>query len=145
MGLTAIEEFTSLLSRGGYLSRLLTALSVHLHEDVAASILSGIASNASSEHQVTSQPYHAYLYIDDKVKRSSLFAFQLSVFVRVQQEGEIRHPQLLTNACQKMMALMDPSGHPDGQLRDRLLHNLHQLCAWEKDQISSNCIRYKYN
>jgi hypothetical protein len=38
--------------RSQWLSGLLTALAVHLHEDVAASILCGIVSHAKQDHQV---------------------------------------------------------------------------------------------
>ncbi|ELT95971.1 hypothetical protein CAPTEDRAFT_186694 [Capitella teleta] len=81
-----------------WLSALLASLAVHLHEDVAADVLSAIVSHATEDHQ-------------------------LGVFLRVQQEAEMKHANVLRHSCQKIVS----------SLNDQSLKNLHQLSSWEKE------------
>lgn len=99
-----------------WLSALLASLAVHLHEDVAADVLSAIVSHATEDHQV--RYFSLRCSIEDHEPR-----FQLGVFLRVQQEAEMKHANVLRHSCQKIVS----------SLNDQSLKNLHQLSSWEKE------------
>ena len=70
---------------------------------------------------------------------------QVSVFLQVQQECEIKYPGLLDMVTQHVVARLGSEGCQDSQQdRGRLLTNLLTICTWERDHNGSlqDCVRY---
>ncbi|KAK2189102.1 hypothetical protein NP493_115g08009 [Ridgeia piscesae] len=104
------EQLTSASGkRHVWLSKLLTNLAVHCGENDAANILCHIALTTTQQDQ-------------------------LWVFLGVQQQAEIQHPQVLENAIQHILDTVHMTSTPDSQ-RHLVLTNLLWLVRTEESSV----------